>query len=53
MRDENVLPHFEKRVKVGNFIVFKRNTFLMTHDWKGLLTGKIITLKIGVYDVPG
>lgn len=48
IRDGNVPPHFEMGLKGGNFNVYNTNCYLATYHWKGLLTRKIMTFRIGV-----
>lgn len=51
--EENVSPHFENGLK-GITLIFQISTpILETHYWKGMITGKIMTLEIGVYDIIG
>lgn len=54
-RDANLSPHFQNVVKGINLTTLISTTInnLVTYHWKGQLTEKVMTLKIGVCDTPG
>lgn len=42
-----------KGLKGDNFHVYNSNSYLVTYNWKGLLTIQIMTFTEGVYVIPG
>lgn len=42
-----------KRQQLGGLSILNNNSYLGTYHRKGLLTGKIMTFRKGVYDIPG